>query len=125
MLKLDCDIEDIIIRDNKAYYKGQIENNNMEISEIAEVPEQEIVEFGENRERIPKLFSELKKYTLDEKWAAIRDKRDKLLANCDWTQIDDSPKKAMQEWLDYRQALRDITKQADPFNIIWPVKPED
>jgi len=23
----------------------------------------------------------------------------------------------------YRQALRDITQQADPFNIIWPIEP--
>jgi hypothetical protein len=23
-------------------------------------------------------------------------------------------------WATYRQALRDITKQADPFNIAWP-----
>ena len=28
-----------------------------------------------------------------------------------------------QPWLDYRQALRDITNQADPMNIAWPVAP--
>jgi hypothetical protein len=28
------------------------------------------------------------------------------------------------EWIAYRQALRDITDQQDPFNIIWPIKPE-
>lgn len=123
MLSIDCDVEDVTIRDNKAYYKEQIVNNNMEISEIAEVPKQKIVE--DDEERTSKLFSELKHYTPDEKWAAIRDKRDKLLTNCDWTQIDDSPKKAIQEWLDYRQALRDITTQVDPFNILWPDKPEE
>lgn len=123
MLALNCDIEEIIIENNKAYYNGQVVNNNMAISAIAEVPKQKIVE--DDEERTSKLFSELKHYTPDEKWAAIREKRDKLLTNCDWTQIDDSPKKTIQEWLDYRQALRDITIQDDPFNIIWPVKPEE
>lgn len=28
------------------------------------------------------------------------------------------------DWCDYRQALRDITNQPDPFNIVWPTKPE-
>jgi len=27
-------------------------------------------------------------------------------------------------WATYRQELRDITTQSDPFNIIWPSKPE-
>ena len=30
-----------------------------------------------------------------------------------------------QPWLDYRQALRDITKQPDPMNIDWPTPPQD
>lgn len=28
-----------------------------------------------------------------------------------------------QQWASYRQALRDITTQSDPFNIQWPVPP--
>lgn len=27
------------------------------------------------------------------------------------------------EWLVYRQALRDVTEQSDPFAIIWPTQP--
>jgi hypothetical protein len=26
-------------------------------------------------------------------------------------------------WRNYRQALRDITKQSDPSNLTWPTKP--
>ena len=26
-------------------------------------------------------------------------------------------------WAPYRQALRDITEQADPFSVVWPVAP--
>jgi hypothetical protein len=52
-------------------------------------------------------------------WVVIRAERNKLLADCDWTQLPDAPVDAAA-WAVYRQALRDITTQADPFNIIWP-----
>ena len=50
-------------------------------------------------------------------------KRNDLLFNCDWTQLPDVPlteeKKLL--WAEYRQNLRDITKQPEfPTNIIWP-----
>jgi len=28
------------------------------------------------------------------------------------------------EWVAYRQALRDLTTQTDPFNITWPASPD-
>lgn len=59
-------------------------------------------------------------------WVYIRNERNHKLFLCDWTQAADSQlsdeKKA--EWASYRQALRDITTQTDPFNITWPTKPE-
>ena len=58
-------------------------------------------------------------------WNFVRTQRTKLLKASDWTQNADSPltdsKKA--EWVTYRQALRDISKQSDPFNITWPTEP--
>ncbi len=56
----------------------------------------------------------------------IRDKRDKLLSDTDWTQTDDAPltdadRESMRQ---YRQALRDITSQTGfPQTIVWPEKP--
>lgn len=49
--------------------------------------------------------------------------RNALLAECDWTQVDDAPvDKAV--WAAYRQELRDITAQSGfPLNINWPIKP--
>ena len=47
-----------------------------------------------------------------------------LLENSDWTQLPDVPLSTKEAWGAYRQALRDITLQADPFNIIWPIAPE-
>ena len=59
---------------------------------------------------------------LDAKWAEVRDIRNELLAACDWTQLADAPVDAAA-WATYRQALRDITAQPDPFNILWPAVP--
>jgi len=56
----------------------------------------------------------------------IREERNKLLFECDWTQLTDVPisEENKGKWKQYRQALRDITNQSDPHNIVWPTKPE-
>lgn len=58
----------------------------------------------------------------ENQWSAIRADRNQRLANCDWTQLQDAPVDSTV-WATYRQALRDITTQSDPFNIQWPEKP--
>ena len=60
-----------------------------------------------------------------EQWKVIRSERDGKLFSCDWTQLDDVPLTAeqVQQWRTYRQALRDITTQPDPFKITWPTPP--
>lgn len=55
-------------------------------------------------------------------WEGIRQERNRLLSECDWTQTPDATADK-QAWLVYRQALRDITTQTDPINIVWPVPP--
>ena len=57
-----------------------------------------------------------------QQWQQVRDQRDGLLVVCDWTQLPDAPVDRA-EWATYRQALRDITEQADPFAIVWPIAP--
>lgn len=55
---------------------------------------------------------------------AIKDERNKLLADTDWTQLPDVPEVTRKFWVEYRQALRDITEQVGyPLNISWPTKP--
>ena len=46
----------------------------------------------------------------------LRQHRNKLLAESDWTVMEDSPLSETKktEWETYRQALRDITKTAEP-----------
>ena len=54
----------------------------------------------------------------------VRNIRDRLLEQCDWTQSSDVPEETKNKWSKYRQALRDITKQSGfPFNVIYPEKP--
>ena len=62
----------------------------------------------------------------EEKWIEIRDIRDSLLVQSDWTQFQDSPitGSKLTEWQTYRQSLRDITNQSNPFSLNWPTKPE-
>ena len=57
---------------------------------------------------------------------ASRDRvvRDKLLIDCDWTQVADAPIDK-QAWATYRQALRDLpSQQGFPWTTTWPTQPE-
>lgn len=62
-------------------------------------------------------------YRLENQWFGIREIRNELLSECDWTQLSDIPSETKAIWSEYRQSLRDITSQTNPFNITWPVKP--
>lgn len=60
------------------------------------------------------------------KWHEIRNKRNSLLSFSDYTQLADAPitDAERQEWVVYRQALRNITTQPDPFAIVFPTSPK-
>ena len=59
-------------------------------------------------------------------WMKLRSERDNLLLSSDFTQLGDiglsDSKKT--EWINYRQALRDLpANTSDPANPNWPTKP--
>lgn len=60
------------------------------------------------------------------KWDNIRKLRNVFLSRSDWTALTDCQltQTKKDEWATYRQALRDITLQLDPDNIIWPDVPQ-
>jgi len=62
--------------------------------------------------------------TPETQWALVRDQRNRLLQESDWTQMPDVHIDTKDTWAQYRQELRDVTDQPDPFNIIWPTPPQ-
>ncbi len=57
---------------------------------------------------------------------ALRNVRDILLRESDWTQFTDSPlsESKKNEWKTYRQSLRDLpATESDPENPTWPTMP--
>lgn len=62
-------------------------------------------------------------YRLENQWEMIRIERNELLTLCDWTQLSDVSQTIKDLWAPYRQELRNITNQSNPFNIEWPIKP--
>ena len=61
---------------------------------------------------------------LDAQWAAVRAQQKQKLYESDWTcSVTDYEPANKPEWVTYRQALRDVTTQTDPFAIVWPTSP--
>jgi hypothetical protein len=57
-------------------------------------------------------------------WDKFRNKRNGLLLESDWTQVEDATVDKVA-WAAYRQALRDLPQNTiDPENPIWPIPPE-
>lgn len=64
-------------------------------------------------------------FKIEQKWVEIREIRNQLLLETDWTMLSDSPvSSSVDDWKTYRQSLRNITSQSNPFEIVWPNKPE-
>ena len=61
--------------------------------------------------------------TAETQWPVVRAQRNRLLSAIDWTQLPDVPLATKEAWATYRQALRDVTEQLDPFSISWPTPP--
>ena len=60
---------------------------------------------------------------IENKWEEIREIRNELLKETDWTQLGDISQATKDLYSNYRQQLRDVTSQSNPYNIVWPVKP--
>ena len=58
---------------------------------------------------------------INSQWSNIREERDEKLKETDWRASSDLT--LSDAWKNYRQALRDIPTQSDPFAITWPTEP--
>lgn len=59
---------------------------------------------------------------------SARAKRDRLLTETDWVVVkhNELGTSIPQEWLDYRQSLRDVPQQSGfPDDITWPTAPNE
>lgn len=104
--------------DYEAYLKAELEKV---LQNVQDTLQSMMIDgkFYEVREEKPRL-------TEKSKWVLIREKRNQLLAESDWTQMPDVPldEKQREAWQQYRQALRDIPqrfKRAD--DVVWPKRP--
>jgi len=64
---------------------------------------------------------------IEVQWTQMRNQRNKLLLESDFTQLIDSPltEEERDLWVIYRQELRDLPENIlDIENIEWPIKPE-
>ena len=53
----------------------------------------------------------------------VRKKRNKMLSECDWTQMNDVQLSDDAEWKAYRQLLRDLPLSVDVEKPVYPLKP--
>lgn len=97
----------------------------------ASIPDTQILEWtGTNWNIRDKTEQELE-LELNRKWQDVRTQRDYMLSLLDWRVLRYQSQTRLNitltdniEILDtYAQALRDITLQSDPYNIVWPTSP--
>jgi len=91
-------------------------------SSYYEITDDEVLEIQTARP----LTDEENQTIIESQWNNIRSRRNIELNESDWTHISDSPLTAekKEEWQIYRQELRDITKQSNPFSVEWPTPPD-
>ena len=70
-------------------------------------------------------WAQVQEGVIPEQWGVVRGQILLKLRASDWSVLPDVPLTAekKEEWETYRQELRDITDQPDPFNITWPTPP--
>jgi len=110
----------INLKETEAALEGNFSQNEYYISNIGEP-----VKLPLKPEGFYTLDYETKTWIPDynSQWNSIKKLRNEILASLDWTQLSDVPLNTKEAWASYRQQLRDITLQPDPFNITWPMPP--
>ena len=75
-----------------------------------------------------KTAEQLETERLEQATESVRNQRNRLLTETDWVVVkhNELGTPIPQEWLDYRQELRDITAQSGfPDNVEWPTVPSN
>jgi hypothetical protein len=122
---LDCDNIEQQLADGESYLEGwfldsQYYVDQDEAVEMPPIPSEYCVfDYATKQWVDPR--------TPETQWRVVRGERNKKLQASDWTDTASAPARLGQEiydqWQTYRQALRNVTEQPDPFNIVWPTPP--
>lgn len=111
---------------------GEIEHSTSTVAQINEVgltEGQGIIE-GDYQPNEYKIVDGEATVRTDNVLEILRNKRNKLLDESDWTQVNDAPlsDSKKQEWATYRQELRDLPSTHQSVNniadVIFPSTPE-
>ena len=106
------------------------DNNMLEITEWISTtkPDQKLtkvdvyVEGGKAYDcKVETCTEEEKNAAIASQWLNIREDRDEKLKETDWRASSDLT--MSDAWKNYRQALRYVPTQSDPYNITWPTEP--
>lgn len=87
------------------------------LSSVDVIPEEDV-----SLDTLPNIEDAITQRILETAWTRVRDDRNTRIALTDVWAMPDRTMTAEQ--IAYRQALRDITNQSDPNDILWPTKPE-
>lgn len=98
----------------------------------------ETIEWHDEEQTKPSLAEIKEKYAemlIEQPMSRLREYRNKLLSNSDWTQTPDIPETIKTPWTLYRQQLRDLPSVSNPIlddtwthpsgvsNVVWPTSP--
>lgn len=97
----------------------------------ASIPDTQILEWTGTSWNIRDKSEQELELELERKWQEVRSQRDYILSLLDWrflrnqsqTRLGIIPTDNIESLDTYAQALRDITLQSDPHNIVWPTSP--
>lgn len=66
----------------------------------------------------------LENLTAQQTWRSVREKRNQMLMESDWTALPDAAVTKKTEWMTYRMLLRQIPQMyTNPAKIVWPTAP--
>lgn len=99
------------------------QENQVLVQSVIDIFANEVVETKIYRDMILSEIEERNQNLIKNKWDRIRQKRNRLLKESDWSQLNDSPVDKFL-WSNYRQELRDVPQNySDPDTVIWPTTP--
>ena len=90
-------------------------------------PDYDLIQFEEGYEKPPRdvFYAKYNELLNIDRYNDLRRQRNKLLQDADWTQTNDILMENEEDWVAYRQALRDLPANTeDPTHPEWPESPQ-